>query len=228
MRVLRPFVFLGLAAAIAASVAAVATHLAGASAKSPLEFGHAVVVDHQRVAGEPSLSVSPTVNKLHAIACNSQRPHSAIRRPSPSSDKRAVKGTHYAWERWRFSHFHFNRDPGWSEIERHVRIVNRKEFLRHHGRDCGSARLLVLVCVVRFGAAYRVFCSFWRSRAFRPIRFCRTRPNRLPPRRHEHDRRLGHEAQPIRSRRPGNWRSTVSRWRSRTNRQRHPFPACSA
>jgi hypothetical protein len=29
---------------------------------STLAFGHAVVVDHQRVTGEPSLTVSPTLN----------------------------------------------------------------------------------------------------------------------------------------------------------------------
>ncbi|MHB2023713.1 MAG: hypothetical protein ACYCO3_10335 [Mycobacteriales bacterium] len=33
-------------------------------ASSAITFSHAVVVDHQRVAGEPSLSISPTVNKL--------------------------------------------------------------------------------------------------------------------------------------------------------------------
>jgi len=34
----------------------------GAEAGSGVTFGHAVVVDHQRVSGEPSLTVSPTVN----------------------------------------------------------------------------------------------------------------------------------------------------------------------
>jgi hypothetical protein len=36
-----------------------------ASSPSRPAFGHAVVVDHQRVTGEPSLSISPTLNKLH-------------------------------------------------------------------------------------------------------------------------------------------------------------------
>ncbi len=65
MRVHR-LVLVGLAVAFAAAVATVATHFAGASAKSSLRFGHEVVVDHQRVSGEPSLSISPTVNKLHS------------------------------------------------------------------------------------------------------------------------------------------------------------------
>jgi hypothetical protein len=34
----------------------------GAEAGSGITFGHAVVVDHQRVTGEPSLSISPTTN----------------------------------------------------------------------------------------------------------------------------------------------------------------------
>ncbi len=52
-------------AALAALAAVAADHWAGAASKSTLAFGHAVVVDHQRVDGEPSLSVSPTRNKLH-------------------------------------------------------------------------------------------------------------------------------------------------------------------
>jgi hypothetical protein len=35
---------------------------AGSKSSSQLSFGHAVVVDHQRVTGEPSLSISPTLN----------------------------------------------------------------------------------------------------------------------------------------------------------------------
>ena len=66
MHVRRFVVLVVAAAAVAALAAGAAIHWAGAASKSPLAFGHAVVVDHQRVDGEPSLSVSPTLNKLHA------------------------------------------------------------------------------------------------------------------------------------------------------------------
>lgn len=45
--------------------AAASNHWAGAASKGPLAFGHEVIVDQQRVDGEPSLSVSPTLNKAH-------------------------------------------------------------------------------------------------------------------------------------------------------------------
>jgi hypothetical protein len=47
--------------AIAVTVAAATGRFAGAASPG-LAFGHAVVVDHQRVDGEPSLSISPAVN----------------------------------------------------------------------------------------------------------------------------------------------------------------------
>ena len=51
-------VVVGLVLALAAGSA-----VTSAGAASPgLAFGHAVVVDHQRVTGEPSLSISPTLN----------------------------------------------------------------------------------------------------------------------------------------------------------------------
>jgi hypothetical protein len=50
-----------LAALVAGVGATAGGNTAGASG-SALAFGHAVVVDHQRVAGEPSLSISPTTN----------------------------------------------------------------------------------------------------------------------------------------------------------------------
>src|SRR5207248_3689557 len=39
-----------------------ASTMRAAAANSGLAFGHAVVVDHQRAAGEPSLTISPTTN----------------------------------------------------------------------------------------------------------------------------------------------------------------------
>jgi hypothetical protein len=58
----------GLACAIGAVALVLAAAGAGMSAprstSAGLAFGHAVVVDHQRVTGEPSLSVSPTLNQL--------------------------------------------------------------------------------------------------------------------------------------------------------------------
>jgi hypothetical protein len=48
-------------AAIAVVVAAASGRFAGAATPGPV-FGHAVVVDHQRVTGEPSLSISPAKN----------------------------------------------------------------------------------------------------------------------------------------------------------------------
>jgi hypothetical protein len=48
---------------VAAGVAITLASATGSSgAATGLAFGHAVVVDHQRVTGEPSLSVSPTLN----------------------------------------------------------------------------------------------------------------------------------------------------------------------
>ena len=48
---------------VAAGIAiALASATGKSSAAGGLAFGHAVVVDHQRVTGEPSLSVSPTLN----------------------------------------------------------------------------------------------------------------------------------------------------------------------
>jgi hypothetical protein len=62
----RRVLILGLAAAVVAALAAVgADRWAGAASKSSLGFGHEVVVDYQRVDGEPSLSISPTLNKAH-------------------------------------------------------------------------------------------------------------------------------------------------------------------
>jgi hypothetical protein len=65
MHVRRVLTFVAVAAALAAFTALAADHWAGAASKSTLAFGHEVVVDHQRVDGEPSLSVSPTLNKQH-------------------------------------------------------------------------------------------------------------------------------------------------------------------
>src|SRR5438105_7248336 len=48
-------------AAIAVTVAAAGSTFAGAAGRGPM-FGHAVVVDHQRVDGEPSLTISPAEN----------------------------------------------------------------------------------------------------------------------------------------------------------------------
>src|SRR5438477_5104012 len=48
---------------VALALGAPASAVRSARAASPaLAFGHAVVVDHQRVTGEPSLSISPTLN----------------------------------------------------------------------------------------------------------------------------------------------------------------------
>src|SRR5579862_6997966 len=66
MHVRRSFIIAVAAIALAALAAVVADHWAGAASKSPLAFGHEVVVDYQRVDGEPSLSISPTLNKAHA------------------------------------------------------------------------------------------------------------------------------------------------------------------
>lgn len=52
-------VSIGLLAACALALASASP--AGTAASGPT-FGHAVVVDHQRVTGEPSLSISPTLN----------------------------------------------------------------------------------------------------------------------------------------------------------------------
>jgi hypothetical protein len=54
---------LALLAALATGIAfLLGSALSQAQAGGGLAFGHAVIVDHQRVAGEPSLSVSPTLN----------------------------------------------------------------------------------------------------------------------------------------------------------------------
>jgi hypothetical protein len=55
---------LGLLVAAATGLAFVLATAFGSSARAGggIAFGHAVVVDHQRVAGEPSLSISPTLN----------------------------------------------------------------------------------------------------------------------------------------------------------------------
>jgi hypothetical protein len=55
---------LGLLLAAAAGLAFLLASALGSSARAGggLAFGHAVVVDHQRVTGEPSLSISPTLN----------------------------------------------------------------------------------------------------------------------------------------------------------------------
>jgi hypothetical protein len=50
-------------ASLASSSASVGRYTLS-SAQTP-SFGHAVVVDHQRVTGEPSVSISPTLNKRH-------------------------------------------------------------------------------------------------------------------------------------------------------------------
>jgi hypothetical protein len=57
--------FRGLAAlAVAVPLLVGAGGSAGKGGTSVPAFGHEVVVDHQRVAGEPSISISPTTNGL--------------------------------------------------------------------------------------------------------------------------------------------------------------------
>jgi hypothetical protein len=53
---------LGFAAATGLALLLASALGPGAEAGSGITFGHAVVVDHQRVTGEPSLSISPTLN----------------------------------------------------------------------------------------------------------------------------------------------------------------------
>ncbi|TML97476.1 MAG: hypothetical protein E6G03_02575 [Actinobacteria bacterium] len=68
-------VVVGLVLALAAGSA-----VTSAGAASPgLAFGHAVVVDHQRVTGEPSLSISPTLNTRRRASSGSLR---TVGRPS--------------------------------------------------------------------------------------------------------------------------------------------------
>ena len=54
----------GLLLAAATGLAFLLASALGSSARAGggIAFGHAVVVDHQRVTGEPSLSISPTLN----------------------------------------------------------------------------------------------------------------------------------------------------------------------
>src|SRR5579864_7324591 len=53
------------AAAVISGAGAAPKHAATMPATRGLAFGHEVVVDHQRVSGEPSLSVSRTLDARH-------------------------------------------------------------------------------------------------------------------------------------------------------------------
>jgi hypothetical protein len=62
MHVRRFAILVVVGAVLAALAVGAADHWAGAASKSTLAFGHEVIVDHQRVDGEPSLSISPATN----------------------------------------------------------------------------------------------------------------------------------------------------------------------